>query len=125
MSFVKLRLTRFLIVGSFAAMLQFGATFSLIRLSLRPAIATCLAFFMALTFAYIAQRRWTFASQERHSALLPRYVMAQLAVAMVTSVVAELIGGVSQASDLQVAAAATVIAGILSYGLSSLWVFRS
>ena len=118
------RLIRFVVVGASAALLQFGLTLALIRLDVRPAVAACLAFLAALFCAYSGQRRWTFASSRRHAVLLPRYAGAQAVVMGVTALAAELMSTFTMASPFQISAVATLLAGLLSYVLSSVWVFR-
>ncbi len=118
------RTRKFLIVGVAGSLVYFFVAWLLISLTVRPGLAAILAFTVAFLFAYSTQRRWTFASTERHSRLMPRYLAAQLLSMGASAAVAELAHhGSLHSSNVAVAALSTLVSGALSYLLSSRWVF--
>ncbi len=118
------RTRKFLIVGITASLMYFLLAWLLISMTVRPGLAAILAFTVAFLFAYSTQRRWTFASTEAHSWLMPRYLVAQLFCMGASAAVAELAHhGPLHSNAVAVAAMSTVVSGALSYLLSSRWVF--
>lgn len=119
------KLARFLIVGVGCALLYFTLTWAFqARLSFPPFLATATAYLISFSGAYILQRVWTFQSDVAHAITLPRYAAVQALAALLTATSTQALAYFyPSASNMGLAAASTVLAGSLSFVLSSTWVF--
>jgi putative flippase GtrA len=118
------RLLRFIIVGAGANFLLLLLTYALLRLGLPTFLAGSLGYAVAFCAAYLAQRAWTFEGRHRHGSALPRYVVAQLACAVVASLVGQVCADIFAMAPLATSVAVAGTAGVTSYFMSSRWVFR-
>ena len=120
---LALRAVRFLTVGGGAALLFFVLTYALVSLGMPPFAGSAVAYATAFVIAYTAQRNWTFGGSHRHGRALPRYFILQAGCAVGSGVLAHVATEKLQMSPLAMSALTTVAACVVSYVLSSLWVF--
>jgi len=120
---IGLRAVRFLTVGVGAALLFFVLTYALASLGMPPFAGTVVAYAAAFVIAYSAQRNWTFGGGHAHARALPRYFILQAGCALGSGVLAHVATEKMQMSPLAMSALTTVAACMVSYVLSSLWVF--
>lgn len=121
------KLARFLVVGVGCALLYFALTWMLqASAGFPPFLATVAAYLVSFSGAYILQRSWTFQSDAEHAITLPRYAAVQALAALLTATTTQLIAHFyPSSSNMIIAAVSTVLAGSLSYVLSSTWVFTN
>ena len=117
------RNVRFVIAGGGAAVLFYTATFSLLRLDVPPFPAVLSAYVVAIVVSYTVQHRWTFGGEHAHARSFPRYVAAQAASALLTSLVARALGGGFDLPPAILSGCTTLFGSALSYVLSRFWVF--
>lgn len=115
---------RFLITGSGAALLFYTLSVVFILCGAPPFGGTVAAYAIAFVVSYTVQHRWTFGGQHRHSDSLPRYMAAQACSALVAGLVAH-VATREGLPTVIVSLASTLIASVMSYGLSRYWVFAS
>ena len=120
---LRLRTVRFLTVGVGAALLFFVLTYALVSLGMPPFAGTVVAYAAAFVTAYLAQRNWTFGGGHAHGRALPRYFILQAGCALGSGVLAHVAAEKFQMSPLAMSTLTTVAASVVSYFLSSLWVF--
>ena len=114
---------RFVAVGGGAAALFFVLSYLFVKAGLTPFIGSTLAYALAFLCAYLGQRGWTFGGTHTHGDAFPRYLAAQLACALLAGIIAHLAVFGLGASPSVMSALSTVAASIVSYVLSSRWVF--
>ncbi|MGE0503703.1 MAG: GtrA family protein [Rhizobiaceae bacterium] len=117
------RLIRFVIVGCAAALLLFALTWLFRAAGAPPFAGSAVAYGIAIVFAYSAQRGWTFGGSHSHSAALPRYLVVQVACALLAGATAHLAVALLDLSAPAMSAVTTMLASAASYLLSSRWVF--
>lgn len=119
------RVTRFLVVGVGCALLYFALAWALqARGGLQPFLATATAYLISFSIAYVLQRAWTFQSEMAHTVTLPRYAAVQALAAFLTAASTQAIAHFCpSSSSMVIAAVSTILAGSLSFVLSSTWVF--
>jgi putative flippase GtrA len=120
---IRPRAVRFLAVGIGAALLFFALTYALVSLGMPPFAGTVVAYAAAFVTAYWAQRNWTFGGGHAHGRALPRYFVLQAGCALGSGVLAHVASEKFQMLPLTMSTLTTVAAGVVSYFLSSLWVF--
>lgn len=122
---MRRKLTRFLVVGAGCALLYFGLAWMFqSRGGLPPFLATTAAYVVSFSIAYVLQRVWTFHSETTHRVTLPRYAVVQALAALLTATATQAVAHLYPNSpSVAVAAMSTVLAGGLSFALSSTWVF--
>lgn len=121
--FVGLRPVRFVTVGVGAAALLFVLSYLFVSAGMTPFAGTAVAYGIAFTAAYTAQRAWTFGSRHGHGHALPRYFIIQLGCALMSGVLAQLLVTYLQMPPLAMSAVTAAAASIASYFLSSRWAF--
>ncbi len=114
---------RFVITGGSAAALFFALSLAAARAGLPPFAGTLLAYAATFAAAYVTQQAWTFRGTRRHSEALPRYLLAQLACALGSAMLARLLGADLGVPPLPMAAVTTLASSAASYALSRFWVF--
>lgn len=119
------RMARFLVVGVGCALLYFALVWALqARSGFPPFLATATAYLISFGIAYVLQRAWTFQSSASHTVTLPRYAAVQALAALLTAGSTQAIAHYyPSSSSMVIAAVSTVLAGTLSFVLSSTWVF--
>lgn len=120
---IRLRAVRFLTVGVAAALLFFALTYALVSMGMPPFASAVIGYATAFVVAYSAQRSWTFGGGHGHSHALPRYFIVQVGCALGSGLLAHVAAERFQMSPLAMSAITTVAASLVSYVLSSLWVF--
>ena len=120
---LRLRAVRFVTVGVGSALLFFVLTYALTSLGMPPFAGAVVAYAVAFVTAYSAQRNWTFDGAHAHGRALPRYFVLQAGCALGSGVLAHVATEKLQMSPLVMSAVTTVAACVVSYFLSSLWVF--
>ena len=120
---IRLRAVRFLTVGLGAALLFFVLTYALVSLGMPPFAGTVMAYAAAFAIAYSAQRSWTFGGGHAHGRALPRYFILQAACALGSGLLAHVAAEKLQMSPLAMSLLTTVAASLVSYVVSSFWVF--
>ena len=115
------KVARFLVVGVGCAFLYFVLTWVLqVRGGFPPFLATAAAYLISFGVAYLLQRTWTFQSEAAHTVTLPRYAAAQAVAAFLTATSTQAIAHFSPSSSrMMIAAVSTLLAGSLSFVLSS------
>ncbi len=124
-SSARRRLIRFVIVGAGANLLLFVLAYALLKLGMPASLAGALGYAIAFAAAYLAQREWTFEGKHDHRSAFPRYVMAQVACAATSGLVGHVCAGAFATSPVVTSAVITATAGVMSYLLSSRWVFEA
>lgn len=119
-----LRLLRFLAVGGSAAGLYVVMSTGLVELlQWRPWAASLLSYGISIPTAYIAQKRFTFASSCGHIVALPRYVALQIVGMIIAAAVAEALSSLSFLTPpLVFLLTVGAVAGI-TYLVMSRWIF--
>ncbi|MFC5527007.1 GtrA family protein [Rhodanobacter ginsengisoli] len=119
------RMARFLVVGGGCALLYFALAWVLqARGGFPPFLATAAAYLISFGIAYALQRAWTFESNASHTVTLPRYAAVQALAALLTAASTQALAHYyPSSSNMVIAAVSTVLAGSISFVLSSTWVF--
>lgn len=115
---------RFIIVGASAFLIQLLLTWYLLSVGIRAAVSVMCAFFVVFVFAYLAHKYWTFDSGAPYSRALPKYFLAQMLALTCGALLSELVANLLALPNSLIATLATVISAMISYYLSSLWVFQ-
>lgn len=115
---------RFIIVGASALLIQLLLTWYLLSIGIRAAVSVICAFLVAFVFAYLAHKYWTFDSDAPHSRALPKYFLAQMLALTCGALLAELLVNLLAFPNSLIATLATVSSAMISYYLSSRWVFQ-
>jgi putative flippase GtrA len=116
-------LARFLITGVGANLLFLLLSYAFVRGSVAPFWASMAAYAIAFVVSYLAQRNWTFEARHRHARSLPRYFVLQLGCATLSGGLAEGAVRVVGLPPLAMAVFTAGVVGLISYVLSSTWVF--
>lgn len=119
------RLARFVAVGAGANVLLFALSYLFRSIGMPAFAAGAGGYAIAFFAAYAAQRAWTFGSSESHGRLFPRYLAAQVVCAALSGIVGHVTAELFGLSPFWMSAAVTATAGVISYLLSSLWVFAA
>ncbi len=117
------KIARFVVVGVGAAALLFALSYLFVRLGAPPFIASTVAYAIAFSVAYTAQRNWTFRSRASHQRTLPRYFAVQAGCALLAGAISHVAVHVLGASPLVMAIVTTLAASAISFVLSSIWAF--
>jgi putative flippase GtrA len=117
------RWVRFLIVGAGANLLLFILTYLFRTVGIPAFAAGAGGYAIAFAAAYTAQRDWTFRHIGAAGRTLPRYLVAQIICAIAAGMVGHLCVQFADATPLWTSAAVVATAAIMSYVLSSRWVF--
>jgi putative flippase GtrA len=117
-------LPRFIVVGVTCAIVYFVLSL-LFQLQLRfnPFFASIAAYGLAFGLAYVLQKTWTFRSSVDHRVSLPRYAVLQVGCALFTASVTQFLSFMGDVSPVYISFFATGLACLVSYILSSSWVF--
>lgn len=114
---------RFIVVGATTATLYFVLTYVLLFYNFRPALAILCAYSLAFIFAYVAHKSWSFSLKAPHAHILPKYFLAQILSLAFGVMIAELFFYALSMPHMWTAMAATIGSSLLSFYLSSRWVF--
>jgi putative flippase GtrA len=117
------RLGRFAIVGGVSSALFLLLSYALPVAGLPAFIASLVAYAVSLAVAYVGQRVWTFGARHTHRHALPRYLTLQLACALATALLAEVLIVGFGLSPLAMSIATTIFAAVVSYAGTWFWVF--
>jgi len=117
------RLPRFIVSGVGAALLFLLLSYSLMVAGMSPFWATLLAYALAFLAGYTAQRNWTFGARHPHTRSLPRYFVLQGVCAMGSGLFAKTATHLFGLSPLALSIITTGAVGVISFVVSSLWVF--
>lgn len=115
---------RFVIVGGTGAGLLFGLSYLFLRLGLPSILSGIVAYAAAFVTAYLLQRNWTFQGGAPHRRALPRYFAVQALCAVLSGVAIHVLADTLNYPSGVAAFVATGFVGIVSFVLSSRWVFR-
>jgi putative flippase GtrA len=121
---INLTKFRFLLVGGSVAAIYFVLVLILLTLNFNAPLAAIISYLISFLIGYAGQKGLTFRSKSRHATTMPRYAILQFlcAIAAATSAAAtERIGFVE---PFVIAAVTTTVLGLISYYVSSSWVFR-
>ena len=121
---VETRLARFVIAGAASAGLFLVTCYAPVIGGMSPLFGSLLSYALAFSAGYTLQRSWTFQGQHRHASALPRYFVLQVGCALASGVIAQTSTVVFRLSPFLMSLVTTAAAGLLSYLLSSNWVFR-
>ena len=114
---------RFLLTGGGMAAFFFVLSILLVLAGLPPFWGSLLAYAIALLLGYLLQRGWTFGARHRHGHALPRYFILQVGCALSSAVLAQWLVTRFGLSPFAMSLVTTGFAGLVSYVVSSLWVF--
>jgi putative flippase GtrA len=115
---------RYVFVGAAAALGYFVVCYLLQKIpGWTASLASGVAYGAMFGFAYLGQRNIAFRSTRLHRKSLPAYLLLQLGCALLAALIVEFLTRASRQSPLVASAAATVIAGGVSYVVSASWVF--
>jgi len=115
---------RFLIVGVSTAGLYFLIYLFLnVVLMIEAYIASAIAYSSGFVVAYTSHKFWTYESNTKISKSLPRYFILQVSGLVLTSGGVQISSEYFELSSVIVSAIGTLIAGVSSYLLSTVWVF--
>jgi len=121
----KHKLLKFIITGVSSACAYFLLSYSFQNyLKWPPFIASNIAYMTTFCSSYLAQRNWTFASTLPHRKTLTRYGILQVFCSLVTGFVADASTKFEYINLETAVFVATIFAGILSYLLSTIWIFN-
>ena len=94
MRFLESRIARYFLVGCLAAAIQFAVMIVGVEaFAIQKPIATTVGFLVAVTFNYVMQRRFTFASDAPHKHAAPSFLAAACVLAVVNVVLFSLLIG--------------------------------
>lgn len=117
------RLPRFAISGIGAALLFLLLSYSLMVVGMSPFWATLLAYALAFLAGYTAQRNWTFGGRHPHTRSLPRYFVLQGICAIGSGLFAKTATHLFGLTPFALSIITTGAVGLISFVVSSLWVF--
>jgi putative flippase GtrA len=113
---------KFVVVGATMTIVYFLLVFSFVRLGIAAIGSSLLAYAITVGIGYLAQSRWAFGQNRIHRRSLSRYFSTQLAGASL-AVFAARASSFYGFSPLAISLAATIVAGLCSFLVTSLWVF--
>lgn len=114
---------RFIVTGAGAAALFFVLSVAFVTAGAPPFLGSLAAYAIAFLASYLLQLGWTFRGLHRHGHALPRYLILQLSCALLSAAAAQALVALFAAPVLLMSFIATGFAGVVSYVLSSTWVF--
>jgi putative flippase GtrA len=117
-----LRFLRFVAAGGIATLVTFVCSYAFLNLGAQPWISNLSAFAIAFVVGYTLQRFWTFGARHAHGRALPRYLILQIGVALLTALVGQ-VGGHFGAPHIVIALGSAIFSGGLCFAGTSLWVF--
>lgn len=120
---LKIRKFRFLISGTTAACLYFGVLYISLSLGVVAWLSALLAYFLAFIVGYTAQNFFTFQSEISHYSSLPRYIVLQAGCSFLAALTASSLERFGITHPVTISFSTTLILGIVSYFISSKWVF--
>lgn len=118
------QLTRFIIVGSTAALVNFLGVWGLVEVcSLLPLIANLIAYLLASGVSYLGHYHWTFTSSSQHkSSVIKFYILLAINFCLNESIYAALLHGMHL--DYRLALFITLlIIPIFTFVMSKFWVY--
>lgn len=116
---------RFLFAGGMTACLYFGLIYVLLTLGVTSWLSALLAYLVAFSVGYTAQKFFTFQSRSNHSVSLPRYAALQVGCAAIAAVSASGAERFGLTQPSLISFLSTVVLGSVSYLVSSKWVFSN
>jgi putative flippase GtrA len=114
---------RFVISGIGTAALFLLLSYSFMLAGMSPFWGTLLAYALAFLAGYTAQRNWTFGSRHSHAHSLPRYLILQAICGMSSGLFAKTAAHLFGFSPFALSVITTGVVGLISFIVSSLWVF--
>jgi len=117
------KLPRFAISGLGAAVLFLLLSYAFMTAGMSPFWGTLLAYALAFLAGYTAQRNWTFGGRHPHAHSLPRYFILQGICAMGSGLFAKTATHLFGLPPLELSIVMTGVVGVISFVVSSLWVF--
>lgn len=115
---------RFLLVGALVAGLYFVLVLILLNLNVSSPLAAIISYLIAFLLGYAGQKSLTFRSKSRHATTVLKYAVLQFSCAIAAAVSAVVTERIGFREPFVIAAVTTLILGIVSYYVSSRWVFR-
>jgi putative flippase GtrA len=120
------RSLRFVVVGGSIALLYFVTCFAAgYFLGWNAFWSSAVAYAIGLSIGYATHRKVTFRSNAEHGSALRRYFTLHVTGLVLTSSTMAAAAELSNLEPLGVSLASTALCGIISYFISSRWVFRS
>jgi len=116
---------RFLFSGGMTACLYFGLIYVLLTLGVTSWLSALLAYLVAFSVGYTAHKFFTFQSRSNHSVSLPRYAALQIGCAAIAAVSASVVERFGLTQPLSISLLSTIALGVVSYLVSSKWVFSN
>jgi putative flippase GtrA len=120
---LRTRAVRFVIVGGTATLLLMTLTYVFLRAGWPPFPAGLCAYGLSFVYAYLMQRNWTFGAVGRHARTLPRYFALQLALALASGGLSQVLVRTLKWPPAEASATMTLCVSAISYLGSSRWVF--
>jgi len=115
---------RFIVVGIFTTLLYFVAFLTLHNVAgFEPIWATVIAYAALILVSYSMHRSWSFQSVRSVGQSLPRYVALQLTCMALNAAGTQTVYVFFNVSGFQISLVATFFAAVISFIVSSLWVF--
>lgn len=115
---------RFLLIGGSVAGLYFLLVLILLTLNVNGPLAAIISYLIAFLFGYAGQKRFTFRSNSGHATTMPRYAILQFLCAIAAATSAAATERIGFTEPFVIAAVTTAVLGLISYYVSSRWVFR-
>jgi putative flippase GtrA len=117
------RFLRYFVFGAMAAMLQVATLVALVEVArLDKAIATTVAFYIAVVINYFLQKRYTFRSFESHWIAMPKFMCASTVGAFINVLIFTILADVMHYSIAQFIS--LLIVFYINYSTSSVLIFR-
>jgi len=121
--FLDSRFLRYFVFGAMAAMLQVATLAALVEVArLDKAVASTMAFYIAVVVNYFLQRRYTFRSSERHWIAMPKFVGVSTIGAIINVLIFTLLTHVMHYLIAQFVSLLIVFA--VNYSASNALIFR-
>jgi putative flippase GtrA len=115
---------RFIIVGVLIATLYFLLFLLLHSVAgFQPLAASATAYTPCIFLSYYFHRSWSFQSLQPVRKSLPRYLALQFSCMSMTAICTQVAYVLFDIRGLEISILTTIFAGIISYFVSSLWVF--
>ncbi len=114
---------RFIVAGVSGLVLLFVLTYVLASAGVAPFFASSSAYAICFITIYLVHRYWTFSSDVPHGQALPRYLVVQLACALLSGFIAYGLVALLGLKPFVMSVLTALAASAISYFATSMWVF--
>lgn len=116
---------RFLFSGGMTACLYFALIYIFLNHGMASWLSALIAYLFSFSIGYMAQKFFTFQSKSSHSVSLPRYTALQFGCAAFAAISASGAEKLGLIQPFLISLLSTFFLGVVSYFVSSKWVFSN